>query len=338
MDRTLHYIKLIDMVTGGCRLVGLLVACVGVFWGLCLRGESRCIYFKQIDMVTGGWRAAGCPPLTGLLAHACCPPSRPIPYNRPTTPTHHTPSPIRRAGLHGRQPHLWLPARQDGFLPDAGGWVQAELGALGSWCFGQLGAIGSWCFGGCHAGWLAGWCWQAGWGWQAGLLGCWCFGWPDAVLPACLPTFCSGHFQYIPDAAPTAHPPHPPPSIRRRPTQVCRAGVGRPRKIWLTRHGESQFNTLGKIGGNSALRWAGGRGWARRVVCHPLGAGIRWRQQACLQPARCTAPTNTDAAHCHRHAAPLPSSAARAARCMRSCCRTSWPAVSHAPETASGTQ
>ncbi|PRW44500.1 G8 domain-containing [Chlorella sorokiniana] len=35
--------------------------------------------------------------------------------------------------------------------------------------------------------------------------------------------------------------------------QVCRAGVGRPRKIWLTRHGESQFNTLGKIGGNSVL-------------------------------------------------------------------------------------
>ena len=37
--------------------------------------------------------------------------------------------------------------------------------------------------------------------------------------------------------------------------QVCRAGVGRPRKIWLTRHGESQFNVLEKIGGNSALRW-----------------------------------------------------------------------------------
>ncbi|KAL4433083.1 hypothetical protein ABPG77_006510 [Micractinium sp. CCAP 211/92] len=35
--------------------------------------------------------------------------------------------------------------------------------------------------------------------------------------------------------------------------QVCRAGVGRPRKIWLTRHGESHFNTLGKIGGNSSL-------------------------------------------------------------------------------------
>jgi hypothetical protein len=35
--------------------------------------------------------------------------------------------------------------------------------------------------------------------------------------------------------------------------QVCRAGVGRPRKIWLTRHGESQFNTQDKIGGNSPL-------------------------------------------------------------------------------------
>lgn len=41
-----------------------------------------------------------------------------------------------------------------------------------------------------------------------------------------------------------------------RPTcrvQVCRAGTGRPRRIWLTRHGESEFNVLGKVGGNSAL-------------------------------------------------------------------------------------
>ena len=53
-------------------------------------------------------------------------------------------------------------------------------------------------------------------------------------------------------------PAHP---VRRSlPLQVCRAGVGRPRKIWLTRHGESQFNTMGKIGGNSSLRLV----WARR--------------------------------------------------------------------------
>ncbi len=35
--------------------------------------------------------------------------------------------------------------------------------------------------------------------------------------------------------------------------QVCKAGVARPRKIWLTRHGESEYNVLGKIGGNSQL-------------------------------------------------------------------------------------
>lgn len=36
--------------------------------------------------------------------------------------------------------------------------------------------------------------------------------------------------------------------------QVCKVGLGsQPRKIWLTRHGESQFNTLHKIGGDSQL-------------------------------------------------------------------------------------
>jgi 6-phosphofructo-2-kinase/fructose-2,6-biphosphatase len=34
--------------------------------------------------------------------------------------------------------------------------------------------------------------------------------------------------------------------------QVCKA-LGRSRRIWLTRHGESQFNVTGKIGGNSLL-------------------------------------------------------------------------------------
>ena len=34
--------------------------------------------------------------------------------------------------------------------------------------------------------------------------------------------------------------------------QVCKA-LGRNRRIWLTRHGESQFNVTGKIGGNSGL-------------------------------------------------------------------------------------
>ena len=34
---------------------------------------------------------------------------------------------------------------------------------------------------------------------------------------------------------------------------MCKAGLARVRKIWLTRHGESMYNTQGKLGGNSAL-------------------------------------------------------------------------------------
>jgi hypothetical protein len=65
--------------------------------------------------------------------------------------------------------------------------------------------------------------------------------------------------------------------------QVCRAGVGRPRKIWLTRHGESQFNTQGKIGGNSQLRWGGslvaeeGRGVSEGKYVFLGAAGQRHR-------------------------------------------------------------
>ena len=35
--------------------------------------------------------------------------------------------------------------------------------------------------------------------------------------------------------------------------QVCKAGVARVRKIWLTRHGESRYNLAGKLGGDSPL-------------------------------------------------------------------------------------
>lgn len=38
--------------------------------------------------------------------------------------------------------------------------------------------------------------------------------------------------------------------------QICKA-LGRPRRIWLTRHGQSEFNVLGKIGGNSCLSTRG---------------------------------------------------------------------------------
>ena len=35
--------------------------------------------------------------------------------------------------------------------------------------------------------------------------------------------------------------------------QVCRAGVGATRKIWLTRHGESKYNQKHLIGGDSDI-------------------------------------------------------------------------------------
>lgn len=34
--------------------------------------------------------------------------------------------------------------------------------------------------------------------------------------------------------------------------QVCRAS-GQPRKIWLTRHGESEYNQHGKLGGDPPI-------------------------------------------------------------------------------------
>jgi len=47
------------------------------------------------------------------------------------------------------------------------------------------------------------------------------------------------------------------------PVQVCRAS-GRPRKIWLTRHGESEFNRHGKLGGDPPLS-ALGKEYARML-------------------------------------------------------------------------
>ena len=63
--------------------------------------------------------------------------------------------------------------------------------------------------------------------------------------------------------------------------QVCKAGVARLRKIWLTRHGESEYNEMALIGGNSNLTPAG-QIYARLLpdaivdrvplVCHPYHA------------------------------------------------------------------
>ena len=35
--------------------------------------------------------------------------------------------------------------------------------------------------------------------------------------------------------------------------QVCRSGLNGNRRIWLTRHGESEYNSLGKVGGDAPL-------------------------------------------------------------------------------------
>ena len=35
--------------------------------------------------------------------------------------------------------------------------------------------------------------------------------------------------------------------------QVCRVGLGTQRRIILSRHGESQYNTTGQLGGDSSL-------------------------------------------------------------------------------------
>ena len=35
--------------------------------------------------------------------------------------------------------------------------------------------------------------------------------------------------------------------------QICKAGLTHTRKIWLTRHGESEYNTRDLLGGNSSL-------------------------------------------------------------------------------------
>lgn len=41
--------------------------------------------------------------------------------------------------------------------------------------------------------------------------------------------------------------------------QICKAGLGHARKIWLTRHGESEYNCRGLLGGDSDISDAGAR-------------------------------------------------------------------------------
>lgn len=84
--------------------------------------------------------------------------------------------------------------------------------------------------------------------------------------------------------------------------QVCRAGVGRPRKIWLTRHGESHFNTLGKIGGNSGLRCAPGP-----AALPPLSAAALLVHCPGLSVLACCAASLAVASLCVAPAPPLPA-------------------------------
>ena len=46
--------------------------------------------------------------------------------------------------------------------------------------------------------------------------------------------------------------------------QVCKAGLNHTRKIWLTRHGESEYNTRALLGGNSGLS-PKGQAYARQL-------------------------------------------------------------------------
>ncbi|CAG9464718.1 unnamed protein product [Pedinophyceae sp. YPF-701] len=47
--------------------------------------------------------------------------------------------------------------------------------------------------------------------------------------------------------------------------QICKSGLAKPRKIWLSRHGESEYNAMGRIGGNSNLTDFG-KTYAKRLV------------------------------------------------------------------------
>lgn len=35
--------------------------------------------------------------------------------------------------------------------------------------------------------------------------------------------------------------------------QVCKVGLGSTRKLWLTRHGQSEYNKGGRLGGDSGI-------------------------------------------------------------------------------------
>ena len=201
MDRTLHYIKLIDMVTGGwvagCPTWPMQGGKRSGVGGLLSCSPSQCPG-KRVPMPNG---VRGSGPVAHLLGGSLSPP--PLPPSRPW--------------LHGRQPHLRIHSRQAGLLPHAGVCLGRQV-----------------CVEGCRC--RAGLCWhgQA----RAGL--------GSASSPRGL--------RVVATEAPS--------SCWCRPAQVCKAGVTRPRKIWLTRHGQSQFNVEDKIGGNSGLspRWVGGGG------------------------------------------------------------------------------
>lgn len=88
MDRTLHYIKLIDMVTGRA---------------------ARCRLASHPDHTC----TTPTPPALPLAPH-------PPPPTPPPPPPHPTCTRDPRSRLHGCEPHLGIPPRQDGLLPHAG--------------------------------------------------------------------------------------------------------------------------------------------------------------------------------------------------------------------------
>lgn len=74
-------------------------------------------------------------------------------------------------------------------------------------------------------------------------------------------------------------------------SQVCKAGVTNERKIWLTRHGESQFNTKGLIGGDSLLSERGERcAGSRNALLRNHDACSMLRLALALRPRGLSAP------------------------------------------------
>ena len=85
-------------------------------------------------------------------------------------------------------------------------------------------------------------------------------------------------------------------SNREQPMQVCKSGVARLRKIWLTRHGESEYNEAALIGGNSNLTPSG------QIYARLLPDVIVDRVPLVRPPATCICSVGLGKSQCHAQA------------------------------------